>query len=193
MGQFYWIVQSKWPKKQKRKKKWFAGEIWTNLKEWIKLKLSWRQNWGNLLPRFWIQIILVLVFILSRYWFKSIIRIPRPPKKQKIVSIFHFPFLVSFSFFGPILKKFIKNSCKSIHFWRRFSAFLGAKKCRFCERFPNYSVYFSSEKCTIFADLFRPKNKRTKNTKRAERSEARWQKQNNKKLKYESAERSEAT
>ena len=28
--------------------------------------------------KYWIQIILVLVFILSRYWFKSIIRYPSP-------------------------------------------------------------------------------------------------------------------
>ena len=35
----------------------------------------------------WIQIILVLVFILSRYWFKSIIRTPLLP----LVSLFAYP------------------------------------------------------------------------------------------------------
>ena len=57
----------------------------------------------NLRNENWIQIILVLVFILSRYWFKSIIRIPRPPKNIFFPSFlkifganefaFHFRFL----------------------------------------------------------------------------------------------------
>ena len=36
----------------------------------------------------WIQIILVLVFILSRYWFKSIIRSPPPRIFGPILFLF---------------------------------------------------------------------------------------------------------
>ena len=107
----------------------------------------------------WIQIILVLVFILSRYWFKSIIRIPRPPKKYIFPSFQKYFGRMLFSFFGPIFKKIIKIGSNLAANERLFSAFFGAKKCRFCERFPNYSVYFSSEKCIKSADLRHPKIK----------------------------------
>ena len=48
----------------------------------------------------WIQIILVLVFILSRYWFKSIIRSP-PPPVWPISFIYFMFYLIDWPISGP--------------------------------------------------------------------------------------------
>ena len=93
-------------------------------------------------------------FSIGIHSFKVLVQIhyshSQAPQK---VLFSYFPIFHSIFGFCQNRPKKLKKWAKIGQIWRKWMRKKSRKKYPFCERFPNYSVYFASEKCTKYADL----------------------------------------